>query len=503
MSPSDPIVERSHAELVAICEKLEAENARHSVVQSNLFATKDRLDRELMRFRSIQAYIASALDAATVTEFYTLTLESIIEAFEFEVAMVLRVSEGSGALVVTAEFGFNDPPGLLPFSIDWIDCDQACIVNADDQLLKHWAELGLAQAIICPLSDRTGMMNGAILAGVTTDNADLFETIGDEHKSAFTVMVRQASAVWTNRELSDEIKSHNARLLDLTRSYSRFVPFQFLELLGRENIEQIGPGDAASLEMSVLFADIRGFTTLSEQLGPQRAFAMLNEFLTAVEPPIENENGFVNQYQGDAIMALFPGNADSALRCAISMVKETRSLNMRRKSRGEPEISFGLGVTSGPLMLGAIGGRQRLESNVVGDTANLSARTESLTKLFGAQILFTNQTKDRLTEPDKFTFRELDTVIVVGRESASTIYELMDADTPDVRLQKQQVLAQFENGLRYYRAGDFASACKRFESCVALAPDDKAAKLYLARCSELASSPPRSDWHGLTVLGQK
>jgi len=503
MPTSDQLAKRSFGELVALCEKLEAESARHSVVQSNLSATKDQLDRELMRFRAIQAYISSALDTPTISEFFTLTLETIIEAFEFEVALVLRTTNEPETLVIAAEFGFDDPPGLLPFSIDWIDPQTACIVDATAPLLQNWAELDLAQAIACPMNDKSGALSGVILAGVTKDNADLFEPISDEHSSAYTVIVRQASAVLINRELNEEVKSHNARLLDLTRSYSRFVPFQFLELLGRENIEQIGPGDAASLEMNVLFADIRGFTTLSEQLGPQSAFAVLNEFLATIEPPIENENGFVNQYQGDAIMALFPGDADSALRCAIAMVKETDALNVRRKSRGEAELRFGIGVTSGPLMLGAIGGGSRLESNVVGDTANLSARTESLTKLFGAQVLFTDRTKAHLKQPEQFTFRELDRVVVVGRESATTIYELIDADSLSLQQQKQQIQAQFESGVVSYRAGEFASACKRFEACSLLAPDDQAAKLYLTRCRELHASPPGEDWQGLTVIGRK
>ena len=138
--------------------------------------------------------------------------------------------------------------------------------------------------------------------------------------------------------------------------------------------------------MNMLFADIRGFTTLTERMGTQKAFAMLNEILAAVEAPIENEKGFVNQCQGDAIFALYPGEADATLRCTIAMVKEIQTLNVRRKSRNEAEIRFGLGISSGPLMLGAIGGVHRLESNVVGDTVNLSAWTESLTKLFGSQF---------------------------------------------------------------------------------------------------------------------
>ncbi len=494
---------RSYEELLAICERLEAESGHHLLVQQNLIGTKDRVDRELMRFKAIQDYITGALEASTAAEFHTLTLESIIEAFEFEVALVLRTTAEERQLVAAAEFGFDDPPGLLPFSLDWIDLEDSRIVDAADPLLDNWRELKLAQAIVCPVSDKSGGFSGAILAGITLESADFFEPITDEHKSAFTVMVRQASALWTNRELNEEIKSHNEKLVDLTGSYSRFVPFQFLELLNRESIEEIGAGDAAGLEMNVLFADIRGFTTMSEQLGPQGAFAMLNEFLSAVEPAIETENGFVNQYQGDAIMALFSGEADAALRCAVAMIKETQVLNVRRKSRNEDEIRFGLGISSGPLMLGAIGGGQRLESNVVGDTANLSARIESLTKLFGSQILFTNHTKERLQDPAKFEIRELDRVIVVGRETAVTVYELMDVDAPELKAQKQQIQAQFEKGLEHYRAGEFLPACKRFEACVALAPDDRAAALYIERCRALAANPPEDGWDGLTVLGQK
>ena len=494
---------RSYEELLATCERLEAEGGRHLVIQRDLIGTKDRVDRELMRFKAIQNYIAGALEPSTASEFHTLTLEAIIEAFEFEVALVLRTTGDGNTLVAAGEFGFDDPPGLLPLSMEWIDPDDTRIVDAADPLLENWQELKLAQAIICPLTDKSGAFSGAILAGVTLESADFFEPISEECKSAFTVMVRQASALWTNRELNEEIKSHNERLVDLTSSYSRFVPFQFLELLNRESIEEIGAGDAAGLEMNVLFADIRDFTTMSEQLGPQGAFAMLNEFLAAVEPPIQNENGFVNQYQGDAIMALFPGEADAALRCAIAMVKETQTLNVRRKSRNEAEIRFGLGIASGPLMLGAIGGGQRLESNVVGDTANLSARTESLTKLFGSQILFTNHTKERLKDPAQFEIRELDRVVVVGRETAITVYELMDTDAPELKTQKQQIQAQFEKGLEQYRSGEFLPAGKRFEACVALAPDDRAAALYVERCRSLAETPPDGDWQGLTILGRK
>jgi len=500
---SDAGRERSYEELLAVVERLEAETGHQLVVQQNLNQTKDQVDRELMRFKAIQAYIANALDVKTISDFHTLTLEAIIEAFEFEVALLLKSTGGGDVLVAAEEFGFEDPPAVLPFSGDWVDMLHTSICTEGDALIDNWPELNLAQAIVCPMQDRAGTFSGMILAGITKDSADFFDPITDEHRSAFTVIVRQASALWTNRELNEEIQSHNEKLVELTGSYSRFVPFQFLELLNRESIEEIGAGDATALEMNVLFADIRGFTRMSEQLGPSGAFAMLNEFLSVVEPPIEAEKGFVNQYQGDAIMALFPGDADAALRCALAIIKETQLLNLRRASRNEEEIRFGMGISSGPLLLGAIGGGQRLESNVVGDTANLSARMEGMTKLFGSSIIFNEHTMERLQKPEAFEFRELDRVVVIGRETAVTIYELMDMDAPEIKSQKQETRALFEKGLEQYRAGDFAGACKRFEACMALAPDDRAATLYVDRCRDYADNPPDGEWQGVSILGHK
>jgi hypothetical protein len=199
---------------------------------------------------------------------------------------------------------------------------------------------------------------------------EFFDDIEAHHCSAFTVMVQQAGSLWTNQELNGEIRQQNSRLGNLTDSYSRFVPFQFLELLNRDSIEEIDAGDHVSIETSVLFADIRDFTALSEALGPAGTFAALNEFLVAVEPKVEQAGGFINQYLGDAVMALIPGRADAALSCAIQMIGQSRELNARRSGSGELAIRFGMGISSGPLMLGAIGGGKRLDSNVVGDMPN-------------------------------------------------------------------------------------------------------------------------------------
>ena len=500
---SAPAAKRSYEELEAICAKLEAESGRNLVMQQDLIHAKGQVDGELMRFKAIQAFIAKALEADDPDEFFSLTLESVIEAFEYEVALFLQAAESDKLLLVSGEFGFEEAPGELPFSPKWLKSDESEIVAEDDFLLMAWTELDLAKAIVCPFHDKNGKLAGIILGGITKQGADLFEDIDADHCSAFTVMVQQAGSLWTNRELNDEIRQQNAQLVSLTDSYSRFVPFQFLELLNRASIEEIDAGDHVSLETSVLFADIRDFTSLSKALGPAGTFSSLNEFLVAVEPVVEQEAGFLNQYLGDAIMALFPGQADAALRCAIRMIAQSRELNARRSGSGELTIRFGMGISSGPLMLGAIGGGKRLDSNVVGDTANLASRIEGLTRLYGVSTLFTETTRARLENQDEFCFRELDRVVVKGRSAAVSIYELYDCDTGPIQAQKHATAGQFANALELYREAEFKAALDIFKACAAEAPDDNVAKLYIDRCNGLISNPPAEPWQGVWILDQK
>ncbi len=500
---SVPAAKRTYEELEALCARLEAESGRSQVMQQDLIHAKGQVDGELMRFKAIQAYIAKAFETDDPNDFFSLTLESVIEAFEYEVALFLQATDSDKLLTVSGEFGFQEPPADLPFSPKWLDSDESRIVGEDDFLLMAWVELDLAKAIVCPFHDKHGKLAGIILGGITKDGAGVFDDIADDHCSAFTVMVQQAGSLWTNRELNDEIRQQNNRLVNLTDSYSRFVPFQFLDLLDRASIEDIDAGDHVSIESSVLFADIRDFTALSEALGPAGTFASLNEFLVAVEPVVEQEKGFINQYMGDAVMALFPGGADAALNCAMGMIAHSRELNARRSGSGELAIRFGMGISSGPLMLGAIGGGKRLDSNVVGDTANLASRIESLTKLYGVSTLFTEFTRARLENQDAYCFREVDRVVVKGRTSAVSIYELYDCDTGPIQAQKHATVEPFTEALSLYREGDFAAACRAFEACAVAAPDDNVTQLYIERCGALIETPPAGPWRGVWVLDEK
>ena len=492
-----------NGEILTKNQRLEAEAGHQLIMQRDLIKAKDRTDEELMRFKAIQTYIAGALDQESEDDFLALTLEAMIEAFEFEVALFLRRPGTEGRLTIASEFGFDGTPEDLPYSDDWFASRESQIVGSESPVLDAWAALRLDHAIICPFYDKNDEFAGAILGGITEESADFYEAISEAQNAAYTVMVRQAGALSINRQLNNEIRRHNERLLSLTESYSRFVPFEFLELLSRTSIEEIDAGDHASLDMGVLVLDIRGFTAMTKQLGPADAFIWLNEFLEIMEPLIAKENGFINQYQGDAIMALFPGAADAAIRCAMTMISESDSYNARQEKERNPPVRFGLGINSGQLMLGAIGGANRLDSNVVGDTANLASRTEGLTKHYGARVIFTEFTRDRLQAPDDFTFRELDRVTVKGRDGAVTIFELLNdggGATVDGREKARQ---HFETGLSQYRAGDFPTARESFTACLEQTPEDAPAALFVRRCDEFLAHPPAAPWDGVSSIDEK
>ena len=485
--------------------QLEAEISRHQVVQQQLVNAKDLIDRELKRVRVIQQYVEKAVLAENLDLFYQLTVESVIEAFEFEVALILRSDGAPDRLQVVADFGFEEEhvSHFLPMCEDWVQGGESRIAQSGDPLLEAWQILGLREAILCPFQSKDGDLAGVVVGGRTETMGDYYDAISDEVHSSFHVMVSQTGAILRNQEFAREARSHNEELRALTASYSRFVPFEFLQLLGRDSIQSVLPADNVGLDMTVLFVDLREFTSLSESLGPEQTFGLLNEYLGVMQPPIAHCHGFINHYQGDAIMALFHRGAETTLAAAAGMVEALAELNQTRTERGEIALRIGMGINSGELMLGAIGGADRLDSNVVGDSANLASRTEGLTKLYGSICILTDHTFSRLTDPHAFALRELDRVIVRGRAEPVAVYELLDVEPSDRREQKLASAEPFALALSLYRQGQFAAAIGVFAQCVNTCAEDEAAKLYVQRCAELVQSAPGPDWQGVTILDEK
>ncbi len=292
--------------------------------------------------------------------------------------------------------------------------------------------------------------------------------------------------------------------LDQTNAaIARFVPFKFLSLLHRESVRAVCIGDNVKLTMNVMFCDIRGFTTLAEAAGPDATFQQINRYLSMMEPEILKEGGYINQYLGDGIMSLFHTAADNVVAAAVGMLRALELLNVERGARGEPLLRIGVGINTGPLMLGTIGGREQLNSGVVGDAANLAARVEGMTKIFGATVLVTESTVRALSPDAAFALRELDTVRAQGKRRAVTVFEVLDAE-PDAELRAHKLATResYAAALRAYRRGDFAEAEALAHELVRAAPADGPATRLAALAAEHSPAPPEG-WDGVTVLVTK
>ena len=285
----------------------------------------------------------------------------------------------------------------------------------------------------------------------------------------------------TKKELLARIKTH-LQISQLSLAYSRFVPHEFIRLLQKDSILEVHLGDQTQQEMSVLFADIRNFTTLSEQMTPAENFQFINAYLSRMEPAIVENGGFIDKYVGDAIMALFPGNADHAVKGAIAMLQNLHAYNCTRVADGYPPIRNGIGINSGLMMLGTVGGPSHMDSTVISDTVNLAARIEELTKLYDVPLLISQETLLRLGNPEAYFYRLVDRVQVKGKSQSVSIFEVFDADPVDIRDQKQALKTLFENSLTRFNLGEYGAALAGFEACVQALPGDVVAIQHRDRC---------------------
>lgn len=299
------------------------------------------------------------------------------------------------------------------------------------------------------------------------------------------------------QEMLARIRTHIS-LSQLTLAYGRFVPRNFLKFLKKESIIDLQLGDQVQQEMTVMFSDIRSFTTLSESMTPQENFNFLNSYLSQVSPVIRQHRGFIDKYIGDAIMALFPDSANDALQAAIAMQKQLAIYNEQRQQQGEVPIAIGIGLHTGNLMLGTIGESERMETTVISDAVNLASRLEDLTKLYGAGILISHKTLCCLDYSEEQNFRFLDRVMVKGKKSSVAVFEVYDGDAPEQKRLKKQTQARFEIAVFMYYQKQFEEAQTIFQDVAQINPQDKAAWLYVKRCQQYQQYGLLEEWENGT-----
>jgi class 3 adenylate cyclase len=283
----------------------------------------------------------------------------------------------------------------------------------------------------------------------------------------------------------------------------RFVPHHFLDFLHKGSIVDIKLGNHVCKEMAIMFSDIRSFTSISENMTPQENFDFVNAYLCRVSPKVRDFNGFIVKYLGDGMMAIFPQGADDAVQAAIKKLHALHEYNIEREKDGFESIQVGIGIHFGHMMVGIVGEIARMQGDALSDNVNLCARLESLTKFYGVSLVISEDALANLKNPDKYHIRFLDTVIVKGKQSPISIFEIYDAETELVQGLKFQTQADFQQGIKYYQNQEFIAAKSNFEKILAMNPQDKTALLYLERINQLITQGVPKDWTGVWTWTQK
>ena len=301
------------------------------------------------------------------------------------------------------------------------------------------------------------------------------------------------------KTIDDDTKHRQA----LLAAYGKFVPHSFLSFLRKESIIDLTLGDHVQQEMTVLFSDIRSFTTLSEAMTPKENFDFINAFLRRVGPVIRERGGVIDKYIGDAVMALFPGSPEHAIQAGIDMQKRVAEYNEERLLAGRQPIAIGVGLHTGLLILGTVGEAERMNSTVISDAVNLASRLEGVTKNYGASIVVSAAMLEQLPRESGFHIRFLDKIQVKGKRDAVTIFEVFDADPAPAFRFKQQTADAWNHAIALYFERHFEAAAQAFAELLAIAPDDKPAMLYAERAARSAREGVPADWNGVEVLDAK
>lgn len=289
---------------------------------------------------------------------------------------------------------------------------------------------------------------------------------------------------------------------ELKKTFSRYVsPAIVDELLKDPGNLKLG---GRRQHMTVMFSDVRGFTTISEKLPPEELSNLLNRYLSPMTEIVFQHKGTLDKYMGDAIMAFFgapityPDHARLAVRCALESLVKLRELQALFASEGLPPIDIGIGINTGSMSVGNMGSNIVQSYTVMGDSVNLASRLEGINKEYGTRIIISEFTQAEVKE--HFITREVDRVRVKGKLEPIRIFEVLK-EAPPSQADEETVL--FGRCYELYHAKKFAEALEGFKRCLELKSDDPVAELYVERCQDYLTEPPPADWDGVHVMKTK
>ena len=300
----------------------------------------------------------------------------------------------------------------------------------------------------------------------------------------------------------DDISNVKRMKSTMSRYMDPVIASQMLD--GEGGLDLLG---GISAEATVMFSDVRGFTTITEEYGAQGTVSFLNEYFSLMVDCIAQEGGMLDKFIGDAIMACFglpvakEDDADRALRAGIGMINALWEWNRERRAKSLKTVDMGLGLNTGMVVSGNIGSPKRMDYTVIGDGVNLASRLESACKAYSARILISETTASHLR--GTYRMRDIDLVVVKGKTEPVRVFEVLDYHDKETFPNLTDVINQFNDGIMQYRSCNFEKAVERFERCLSLNPEDKLSRTYIERCDFLRTNPPPANWDAVWMMNEK
>ncbi|MGQ9630233.1 MAG: adenylate/guanylate cyclase domain-containing protein [bacterium] len=286
--------------------------------------------------------------------------------------------------------------------------------------------------------------------------------------------------------------------------FQKYVPKEVIDEVLRHKTDKMLIGK--NQEVTILFSDIRGFTTISERLKPVELVTSLNDYFTVMVDIIIKHGGVIDKFMGDAIMAIYGApvkHDDDSLKTVLAgldMVRSLEAFNRRQVELGRVEFKIGVGISTGEVVVGNIGSEQKMDYTVIGDAVNLASRLEGLTKEYGVPLIISEFTYEKIKDSE-IKVRELDSVRVRGKIKPVKVYEVRgNGDLPE---EEQRAMEIFRGGLELYKARSWDDALGAFRKVLSILPQDKPSRIYVERCQEFKRTPPPPDWDGVYVMQTK
>lgn len=402
--------------------------------QKGIEELNQKLNRKTQEVEIIQSISTEILNTLDLDLIFERIMKVMDEVFGFKHAMILMVEENSEILKVVASRGYEQTGigATVEFGKGVIG------VVAKKRKIMRMVGISTQMRYAGQIGQSMGMEEKKIeLPGLKDAKSQIAIPllVKDKLLGIFAVESAEINAFKLLDEMILSIVGNQIAVAienaaayhtqqQLSEAYSRFVPKEFLSILSKKSILETQLADQTEGLMTVMFSDIRGFTTLSEKMTPNENFRFINDYLGMIAPLIKEHSGFIDKFIGDAIMAIFPSRAEDAVEASLAMMQALKKFNKMREEQNQDPIDIGIGIHTGHLMLGIIGHENRMEGTVIGDSVNLASRIEGLTKQFNCSIIASEVTIASLKEPEQFKHVFLDEVTVKGKSQAVKVYRI-------------------------------------------------------------------------------